>query len=129
MILLTGLVFGQSIQKGSILGMHVRYITLQPDVTMDKYLDFYINKYIPEYEKNYPGIKLYVIKGIRGENENSIGLVYLFKSVEVRDKYWPQKDVSSELALEATKKLQPILEELRKLGTATSKSQTDWVIL
>jgi hypothetical protein len=119
----------QSLQKGNLLGIHVRTITLQTNVTMEKYLDFYMNQYIPEYEKNYPGVKVYVIKGIRGENENSIGLLFLLQSMEVRDKYWPQKDVNSELAQEAAKRMQPIVEELRKLGTGAETSQTDWIIL
>jgi hypothetical protein len=119
----------QTLQKGNIIGIHVRTITLQPNVTMDKYLDFYMNKYIPEYEKNFPGVELYVIKGIRGESENSFGLLYLIKSIEVRDKYWPQADLNTELASEALKKIQPTADELRKLGAATRISQTDWIIL
>jgi hypothetical protein len=82
-----------------------------------EYLDFYITRYLPEYEKNYPGVKLHAIKGIRGENENSFGLLFIFNSVEVRDKYWPQKDVNSESAQEASKKMQPVIED--SLGTLT----------
>lgn len=119
----------QNLQKGNLLGMHVINITLAPNVTMEKFLDFYTNKFIPEYEKNFPGIKLYVIKGIRGENENKFGLVYVLKSTEVRDKYWPQKDVSSDVTQAGMKKLEPLVEERKKLATWTEASQTDWIIL
>ena len=129
LLMMAGSTIAQKMEKGNILGIHVRTIALQPNVTMEKYLDFYINKYIPEYEKNYPGVKLYVIKGIRGENENSFGLAYLFESVDVMNKYWPEKDVNSAIAQEATKKLQPVIDELRKLGIATEVNLTDWIIL
>jgi hypothetical protein len=127
--MMAGFTVAQKLEKGNILGVHLRSIALQPNVTMERYLDFYINKYIPAYEKNYPGVKVYVIKSIRGEDENSFGLAYIFESIDVRNKYWPEKDVQSELALEATKKLQPIIDELRKLGTATVIKLTDWIVL
>ena len=119
----------QNLQQGNLLGVHVINITLAPNVTMEKFLDFYMNKYIPEYEKNFPGIKLYVIKGIRGENENTFGLLYALKSTEVRDKYWPQKDVNSEVYQEGMKKLEALVSERKKLATWTEVSQTDWIIL
>ena len=118
----------QKLEKGNVIGIHVRTIALQPNVTMEKYLDLFINKYIPEYEKNFPGIELHVIRGIRGDDENSFGLTYIFESVDVRNKYWPEKDVNSDLAQEAIKKLQPIGDELRKLGTGTTIKQTDWIV-
>ena len=119
----------QNLQKDNLLGMHVINITLAPNVTMDKFLDFYTNKFLPEYEKSFPGIKLYVIKGIRGENENKFGLLYVLKSTEVRDKYWPQKDINSEVYQERMKKLEPLVVERKKLATWTEASQTDWIIL
>ncbi|WP_146066663.1 hypothetical protein, partial [Candidatus Venteria ishoeyi] len=67
-------IFSQSLEKGNILGVHTNTVTLKSGVTMNQYLDFYTNKFIPEYEKNLPGIKLYVVKGTRGEGENSYGV-------------------------------------------------------
>jgi len=118
----------QNLQKGNLFGVHVINITLAPNATMEKFLDFYINKFIPEYEKNFPGVKLYVIKGIRGENENKFGLLYVLKSTEVRDKYWPQKDVNSPVYQEGMKKLEPLVSERKNLATWTEVSQTDWII-
>lgn len=34
---------------------------LKPDVTLNQWMDYYINKYIPEMEKNYPGVKEFVL--------------------------------------------------------------------
>lgn len=126
LILVVGTTFGQTLQKGNFIGLHVITINLDPDVTMNQFLDFYVNKYIPEFEKNFPGVKLYIVKGIRGENENSFGSVYLFDSEEVRDKYF-ENGTLTELGKSASEKLQPTTEELQKLGTLTS-TYTDWVI-
>jgi len=125
---MTGITFGQGVQKGNLVGVHVMTVTLTPGVTMEQFLDFYQNKYIPAYEKNLPGIKMYVAKGIRGENENSFGLIYIITSKEVRDKYWTETDVTTELAQGAFKKLEPLSEERKKLGTWTRTKYTDWVI-
>jgi len=126
-LLSLGISFGQSLQKGNVLGLHVITVTLKPGVTMEQYIDFYLEKYMPEAEKNFPGIKGYIIKGVRGENENKFGIVFSFKSVEVRDKYFPEPDKMSELANAGFQKLQPLTDELDKLGSYTSV-YTDWVI-
>ena len=126
LILVVGTTFGQTLQKGNFIGLHVMTINLDPDVTMNQYLDFYVNKYIPEFEKNFPGVKLYIAKGIRGENENSFGTIFFSDSEEVRDKYFENATLN-ELGKSAFEKLQPTTEELQKLGTYTS-TYTDWVI-
>ena len=125
-VIVTGATFGQTLQKGNLVGLHVMTINLDPDVTMNQYLVFYVNKYIPEFEKNFPGVKLYLIKGIRGENENNFGRIYFFDSEEVRDKYF-ENGTLNELGKSAFEKLQPITDELQKLGTYTS-TYTDWII-
>ena len=125
-VIVAGATFGQTLQKGNLVGLHVMTINLDPDVTMNQYLVFYVNKYIPEFEKNFPGVKLYLIKGIRGENENNFGRIYFFDSEEVRDKYF-ENGTLNELGKSAFEKLQPITDELQKLGTYTS-TYTDWII-
>jgi len=126
-LLITGMAFGQDLQKGNVIGLHVLTVTLKPGVTMNQFNDFYINKYLPEMEKNMPEIKGYIIKGVRGENENKFGMIFSFKSVEVRDKYFPMPDKMSDLANAGFQKLQPLYDELDKLGTY-STVYTDWVI-
>ena len=37
-ILLSGLAFGQIVQKGTLIGTHVMDVTLQPGVTLDQFL-------------------------------------------------------------------------------------------
>ena len=96
LFLFAGIALGQTIQKSSLLGLHVVTITLEPDVTIDQYLDCFLNKYIPEYEK-VTGVKLYVLSSVRGENENKFGLLYQFESEEYRDKHFNEDDTLNEL--------------------------------
>lgn len=127
LILVAGITFGQTLQKGNLVGFHVMTINLDPDVTMNQYMDFFVTKAIPEYEKNFPGAKLYIAKGIRGEDENSFAWIFLFESEEIRNKYFNEDGSSSELGKSAEEKLQPMFEEGSKLGTYTT-IYTDWVI-
>ena len=126
-ILLAGVAFGQSLQKGNLVGFHVMTINLDPNVTMNQFMDFYVNKYIPEFEKILPGVKLYIAKSIRGENENNFGLIYIFDSEKNRDKYHNEDGTYNELGNSTAEKLQPITEELNKLGTYSS-TYDDWII-
>jgi hypothetical protein len=72
--LLANFSFGQTLQKGNLLGLHVMTINLKPNVTMDDFKTFFINKVIPEYEKQFQP-KGYLVKCVRGESENSFGVV------------------------------------------------------
>ena len=128
LILVVGTTFGQTLQKGNLIGTHVTTVDLKPDVTMEQYQEFVISKVIPEMEKHYPGWKAYSVKGIRGENENSIGMIYVIKSEEHRDKYYNEDGSLNELGKATQEKLNPVLEELEKLGTYTT-TFTDWLIL
>jgi len=127
LLLLAGTTFGQTLQKGNLLGFHVTTVDLKPAVTIEQYQEFFISKVIPEIEKNYPGWKAYSVKGIRGENENSFGVIYVIKSEEHRDKYFNEDGSLNELGTATQEKLNPVFEELEKLGTYTS-TYTDWIV-
>ena len=127
-ILLAGAAFGQTLQKGGILAVRSYTVILQPDVTMNQFLDFCINKYNPAFEKNYPGVKIFMLMGDRGEKKNQIGEILYFESVKLRDKYWPVEDTSSDFEKAAAEKMKPIDEEFRKLVVDITNDYTDWVI-
>ncbi len=127
-ILLAGVAFGQTLAKGGSFGLHVLTVNLDPDVTMNQYLDFLINKYIPEAEKYFEGLKMSVMKGDRGEHENKIALVLYFESEAARDKYWPEEGKGSDETKAAMKEVKPLIDELLKLGT-WSDEYSGWVIL
>ena len=67
------------------------------------------------------------MKGDRGEHINKIGWVNYFESEKDRDRYWPEIENSSEEGKAAMEKLQPMFDELEKLGT-WSREYSGWVI-
>jgi len=126
-ILFAGVAIGQSLQKGGSFGLHVLTVNLDPDVTMNQYLDFFTNKFIPELEKHFEGLEITLMKGDRGVYENKIGWVNYYKSEKDRDRYWPEEGKPSDEGKAAKAKVQPIFDELRKLGT-WSDEFSGWVI-
>jgi hypothetical protein len=126
-ILLAGVIFGQTLQKGCVLAVHHLTITLQPDVTMDQYLDFLNNTFIPEFEKQFPGIKMFSSKGLNRENKDDCAVVFYSKSMRDFNKYWNDDGGSTDVGAAAMDNLQPIRDEMNKLGTFTD-AITDWVI-
>jgi hypothetical protein len=126
-ILIAGITYGQSIQKGTLIGTHVMTVTLMPGVTMEKYMELFKTKLIPEMEKNEATWKVYLLKGVRGESNNSFGLLYVIKSAKDRDKYYNADGSDSELGKSFMVKLKPVMDELGKLGTLATK-YTDWVV-
>jgi hypothetical protein len=127
-ILLSGITFGQSLQKGNVIGTHVMTVTLQPGVTMDKFIEFFHTRMAPEIEKNYTGWKVYLVKGIRGENPDSFGMIYVIKSEKDRDNFYNPDGSASELQQAINEKMQPVMDEMAKFGSITTK-YTDWLVL
>jgi len=120
---------GQNIQKGSLLGMHVLSIELKPGATMDQFIDFYISHAIPEAEKAFDGVKGYLVKGIRGENNKSIGVLWVFRTEADRNRYFTDEGEGGMTAAGRTamEKLTEVNKEIEKFGTASSK-YTDWLV-
>ena len=126
--MLSGMVLGQTIQKSSLLGLHLVTITLEPGVTMDQYLDFFVNKYTPEYEK-VTEVQLFILRSVRGENINKLGILYQFESEEYRDKHFNEDDTLNDLGRSKMEKLQPIRDKLKKLGSSERIEFDDWLVL
>ena len=127
-ILIGGMSYGQNLQKGTLIGTHVFTVTLAQDVTMDKYIEFCNTKIKPEVEKVYTNWQVCFLKGVRGENADSYLMLYIIKSQKDRDKYYNADGTPNELNNQVTVKMQPLMDELNKLGTFTSK-YTDWLVL
>ena len=127
-IIVAGATFGQTLQKGNILALHVITLNLDPDVTYNQYKNFGLTKYMPAFNKQFQGdIKLCFGEVDRGDDENGLSIIYVFKSMEVRDKYFTQEG-ATELFNSKMEKLQPIIEEGSKLGSFSFKHYNDWVI-
>ena len=127
LILLAGLTFGQSLQKGNLIGTHVMTVNLKPGVTMEQFIEFFKNKALPEWNKVEPDWKMYIVKSIRGDLKNSFGMIHVVKSEKIRDKYNNDDGSSTELGKSVSEKLKPVWDELEKLGTFTT-TYTDWVV-
>lgn len=115
LILMAGIAHGQNLQKGNIVGIHVMSITLQPGVTIEKYIDLYKSKFVPEFEKAFSGSKAYAVKSLRGENKDSYGFFVIFKTVADRDKYFKADGSYTETGQAAYDKTKPVMDELNKL--------------
>jgi len=127
-LLFAGIAFGQTLQKGNLIGVHVMSVELKPGATMDQFIDFFNKKAKPEWEKIHEGMKVFIMKGIRGENVDEIGMLYQFKDEAARDKSYNDDGSISEFGQKVQEKLAPILTEAGKIGTWTFK-YTDWLVL
>jgi hypothetical protein len=118
----------QGLRKGNLVGTHVMTIKLEPGITMERFTDFYFDKVIPGFERARPGWKFYPVKRIRGEKADGFGLIIVISSEAERDKYYNADGSDSELGKTANAKVQPILDQMNKLGTMTSDPYTDWLV-
>lgn len=128
-IFLTGITFCQTLKKGNLVGFHVGRVELMPGVTMEQYKAFCLNKLLPAYNKEFEGdIKVYTAGGERGEYINFMSRIMVIKSIKVRNKYFPSEGQTSDLMKKKMAKIQPLLDELEKLGTFKEDHYTDWVV-
>jgi hypothetical protein len=87
-----------------------------------------LKKYVPEYEKNFPGSKMYILSGDRGEKKDQIGFMWFFESVKVRDRYYPNESDFSDAAQLAWGKMDAISEEEAKYAVTFARIYTDWIL-
>jgi hypothetical protein len=132
LILIAGVAYGQTVEKGNIIALNVITANLDPDVTYNQWKNVGLTKFIPEFNKQFQGdIKLYFAEVDRGDDENGLGLIYVFKSLEVRDKYFTQEGTATELFNSNYEKAtQAITDELNTLGASSFSygHYNDWVI-
>ncbi|NQT26034.1 hypothetical protein HQ585_11805 [candidate division KSB1 bacterium] len=121
-------VIAQELKKGNLVGTHIMDVKLEPDVTLEQFTDFYVNKVIPELEKHRTGWKFYPVKWIRGEKADGFGVIIVIDSEANRDKLYNADGSTSELGKEINTKLQPVVDEMQKLGTITNAIYTDWLV-
>lgn len=67
--------------------------------------------------------------GRQRRQKNQIGIVWVFESVAVRDKYYPtENSTGSEAVSEAENKLKEVNEEFNKYATFSYRIYTDWIV-
>lgn len=113
-----------SLKKGNIVGVHVITLKLKPGVTVNGFIDHYNKTVIPEMAKIWPEAHTYVIKGLRGEQANRVGLIYVFESEAVRNKYFKADGTPTEAALPILDRL----DQLEKTHGEYERKYTDWVV-
>ena len=127
-LLFAGIAFGQTLMKGNLIGVHVMSVELKPGATMDQFIDFFNEKTKPAWEKTHEGMKIFIMKGIRGEHMNEIGMIFQFTDEAARDQSYNADGSLTEFGQKVREKMAPIIAETEKIGTNTSK-YTDWLIL
>ena len=129
MILISTCMFAQTLKKGSLLGLHKGTVTLNPNVTIAQFKDYYFNVYAAEFSKQF-NVKLVEVTGMRGldvkKNDNDIAVLFIFEP-KSREKYFEGDGKMSALGKELNAKLKPFSDEVNKLGKFTS-TYTDWEI-
>ncbi len=72
---------------------------------------------------------MFILRSVRGENTNKLGILYQFESEEYRDKHFNEDDTLNDLGRSKMEKLQPIRDELKKLGASERIEFDDWLVL
>lgn len=129
LILTTGTIKAQTFQKGNIIGSHVLSVELKPGITMKQFQDFYINTFAPEFSKSRPGWKVFLVKGIKGENKSNLGVLVIIDSEETFHKYFNEDNTPSELAETANSKLMQVYDDLHEFVVSYDTKFTDWIVL
>lgn len=129
LVMFVGITFGQELKKGAVLAIrNSTSMVLKPDVTMNQYLDVLMNKWAPEMEKLFPGTKMFMLKGDRGELANGYAWVWYFESEKLRGKYFGTEGNMTDPVLR--EKMMKLMEILNKYAVDTGmKNYTDWIVL
>jgi hypothetical protein len=130
LLLFAGIAFGQTLNRGSIVAVHNYNIVLQPDITLNQFLDFMEKTYKPEFEKAFPGTTIVGLMGDRGVGMYTFAGMIIFDSKDIRDKYFPVADEGvSNWTGEQQKTWQKLNEEIGKMVLDLNTTYTDWKIL
>lgn len=131
LVLFSGFTFSQTLEKGNLIGLHESKIKLHPDVSYNQYKEFLLNTLFPKIEEAYKGdAELFLIEGIRGENLNNYGWLFVFKSIEARDKWLDEngnlKDTVSDEFWEVIK--EEMDEQNKYIISGIDSDFTDWIV-
>jgi hypothetical protein len=119
------------LERGNLIGVHVVTVTLKPNATMEDFKNFYVREVLPQYERNWPGLKGYLLKSFFADSQNEFAIIWLFKTVADRNRNFDANGRANELEHAALQKVKPIEDRLKQLyGTYTVKytHEDDWVV-
>ena len=120
---------GQSlnVKSGNVLGVFEVELTLAEGITFEKLELLYQTEYIPAIGKNFPGVQCCVMKGDRGERTGKYIEFIVFKSMEERNRWFPEPGKSSEEAKKAFDNMREIQDRMVKMYS--SVTSTNYVVL
>ena len=130
-VLMSGGCWADGLERGNLIGVHLVTVTLNPNATMEDFEKFYVGEVIPEYERNWPGLRGYLLKSFFADSQNKFAIIWLFKTVADRNRNFDANGRANELERAALQKVKPIEDKLKKLyGTYTVKytHEDDWVV-
>jgi hypothetical protein len=89
-----------------------------------------MSEWLPALNKEFNGdCKVYFIEGERGHYKGSSALLLVFKSVEARNKYWPEFQKSSDAYNIIFNKLLPLKKKFDDLGVFNIESSSGWIVI
>ena len=97
---------------------------------MQDYTNFYTSKAIPAYQKAFPGLKMYLVRSVRGQDSSSLGVIYMFESEAARNKYFNNDGSMTEAGMAASAQLTEMSKEFEKYEVPSSASDkyNDWLV-
>jgi len=97
---------------------------------MRDYTKFYTSKLIPDVEKAIPGVKIYLLKWIRGQDNSSMGVIYAFANEADRNKYWNNDGTATALGKTVGAKLNDLQKETEKYEVTSNDADryNDWLV-
>lgn len=119
LLLFAGFSFGQTLQKGSVVSIHAWTVKLNPDVTMNQFLELWENDFKPIFTKALPEMKPFVIKGIQDHNKFEYAGLYVWDSIEAIRKFFNEDGSPTEVGAAATEPLMNFMSEIQKYGEFT----------
>lgn len=117
----------EAFNPGTLVGVHVLDYDLAPGVTEEQLISFFKERFIPEWEKHMPGVKLYITRCSFGEHKGKLGRFFILDSEETRDRYWNSDGSYTEVGRQIFEKVQPVIEESHRLAD-WRYTANDWVI-
>jgi len=127
-ILLVGASSEQTLNEGAVISINYITFVLKPDVPLNEFVDFIIKKHIPEFEKNFPGVKEYLLWGDKGVNKYQLAIMEVYESIAMRDKYWKYVDVPTDEGKSAKEKMEPLFYETFNYLEDFNVETTHWII-
>ncbi len=128
LLLTAGNVSGQTLRMGTVIECNEITVNLKPGGTMEQYSQFMVSQLVPATEKAFPGTEVYIVRGNRGNAESKVGAIWVFETPEIRNRYYDPGGNLTPAGQKASAEVDPVLEQLERIGTGSRKSMV-WEVI